>query len=114
MLNFKRATIALAFAGLSTATMLASAAGLSGTSADFGSRVPAATAERTIVLSAATKFVNVHNGETVQFKVNGQMFTWHFQTYLNESAFDLSKIAPAGVDVGHVTAYVAADPLYRS
>jgi len=30
-----------------------------------------------------------------------------------EERFDLAKIAPAGVDVGMVTVYVASNPLYR-
>ncbi len=114
MLNLKRAATVLVFAGLSATALLSSAAGLSGTARDYGSAVTAADAVRTIELNADTKWINVDNGETVQFKSGNQSFTWHFNTFNNETAFDLSKIAPAGVNVGHVTAYVAPDPLYRS
>ncbi len=113
MLNLKRAATAVVFAGLSGTALLPSAAGLTNTAADYGSAVPAADAMRTIELNADTKWINVDNGETVQFKSGDQSFTWHFSTLRNESAFDLAKVAPAGVKVGHVTAFVAPDPLYR-
>jgi len=115
MLNFKRATIALAFAGLSSSALLVSAhaAPPSGSAADFGTQVADNAAMRTIAINADTKWVNVTNGETVQFNVNGVSFSWHFDTYQDETSFDLVKIAPAGVMVGNVRVYVAANPLYR-
>lgn len=110
MLNFKRAAIVLAFAGFSA---VSHAAPLSGTSADYGVQVPAAAAMRTIVIDADTTGVNVTNGETVQFSVDGQSFTWHFDTYRDATSFDLAAIVPASVKAGMVRVYVAANPLYR-
>jgi len=79
----------------------------------YGVAAENAYANRQITISADTKSVNVNNGDTVAFNVNGKTFTWHFDTLRAEERFDLAKIAPAGVDVGMVTVYVASNPLYR-
>ena len=70
-------------------------------------------ADRHVVIKADTKWVNIDDGDTVEFNVDGKSFTWHFDTLRGESAFELSKIAPQDVDVGKVVVYVAANPLYR-
>ncbi len=108
MLNFKTAAISLAFAALSASAYAAP----SGTTADFGSPVPAAAATRTIAINADTRWINVTNGETVELNLDGQSFTWHFDTYVNETSFDLAKIAPGAAQAGKVRVYVAANPLY--
>jgi len=115
MLNFKRTTIALVFASISSSALLASAhaAPPSGSAADFGIQVADNASMRAIAINANTKWVNVTNGETVRFNVNGQSFSWHFDTYHDETSFHLAKIAPAGVMVGDVRVFVAANPLYR-
>lgn len=79
----------------------------------FGMLTQASNADRHIVIDAGTKSVNVNNGDTVTFDVNGQSFTWHFETLHSEEVLDLAKIAPQGVDAGMVTVYVASNPLYR-
>ena len=107
---FQHAAIVFAF---SAAIGSAHAAGLTGTAADFGAAVNADAGTRIINIDAGTKYVNVQNGETVQFIVQGQAFTWHFDTFHDETAFKLSKIAPAGVMVDGVEVYVAPNPLYR-
>ncbi|MRX11797.1 CzcE family metal-binding protein [Pseudoduganella sp. FT25W] len=84
-----------------------------GQQAPYGSAAAGAYADRQITIDAGTKWVNVNNGETVAFNVNGKSFTWHFETLHNEERFDLARIAPAGVEVGMVTVYVASNPLYR-
>jgi len=115
MLNFKPIMTAFVFAGIVTATFMnpVSAAAPTGMASDYGVSVPADSAMRTIVINADTKWVNVANGETVRFNVGDQSFTWHFDTFRNETAFDLAKIAPSSAQVGAVRAYVAANPLYR-
>jgi hypothetical protein len=114
MLNFKRASTLLLTIGISSALFAGAAqAAPSGSSADFGSAASATTAVRQIDLTAATQSVNVDDGETVRFNVNGKSFTWHFDTYSNQGAFDLSKIAPADVMVNGVHVYVASNPVYR-
>jgi len=80
---------------------------------DFGMATAAAAADHHVVINADTKWVNIDNGDTVEFKAGDKSFTWHFDTLHDETAFQLSKIAPEGVDVGKVTVYVAANPLYR-
>ena len=55
----------------------------------------------------------MENGETVQFNVQGHSFTWHFDTFHDEAAFKLAKIAPQDVMAGGVEVYVATNPLYR-
>ena len=80
---------------------------------EFGMATAAANADRHLVIKGDTKWVNVDDGDTVEFNVDGKSFTWHFDTLRGESAFELSKIAPEGIDVGKVTVYVAANPLYR-
>jgi hypothetical protein len=69
--------------------------------------------DRQITINADTKWVNVDNGDSVTFNVQGKSFTWQANTLHQEEALDLAKIAPAGVDAGKVTVYVASNPLYR-
>ncbi|MFS2004051.1 CzcE family metal-binding protein [Duganella sp. CT11-25] len=80
---------------------------------EFGMATSAANADRHVVIKPDAKWVNVDNGDTVEFNVDGKSFTWHFDTLRGESAFELSKIAPEGVDAGKVIVYVGANPLYR-
>ncbi len=75
----------------------------------YGDAANNASAERTIALTPGTKWVNVTDGEVVRFSKDGRTFACHFST-LNDSSFDLSAIAPAGVDVKGVRVYVANDP----
>jgi hypothetical protein len=79
----------------------------------FGMATAAVNADRHITINANTKWVNVNNGDTVTFDIDGKSFTWHFDTLHNEEAFDLSKIAPEDITTGMVTVYVASNPLYR-
>jgi hypothetical protein len=79
----------------------------------FGMAESNANADRQVTINANTKSVNVNNGDTVAFNVNGKTFTWHFDTLRAEEAFSLAKIAPAGIDLGNVTVYVGSNPLYR-
>ncbi|TFW29471.1 CzcE family metal-binding protein [Duganella callida] len=111
-MNIKH-TIAIAALSALALTGAAHAAPPSGTAADYGVAVPAAAAQRAITINADTKWVNVTDGETVRFDVNGQSFTWHFSTYPQISSFDLARIAPAGVTAGSVRVYIATNPLYR-
>jgi hypothetical protein len=92
----------------------AHALGLSGTPADYGAPAAAsAPVAQRIVLTAATKSVNVNNGDTVEFVIDGKTFRWHFDTFNNETNFKLAKIAPAGVAVDGVIVYVGPNPTYR-
>jgi hypothetical protein len=70
--------------------------------------------DQVIVVTDATRYVNVVGGSTVRFVVGEQSFTWSFQ---NGSAhvlpFDLATIAPQGLLKHPVTAYVSDNPLYQ-
>jgi Heavy-metal resistance protein CzcE len=73
-----------------------------------------AEAGRVIVITDATRYVNVSGGQTVRFVVGDRSFTWRFQSgIVHVTPFDLQKIAPQGVLNHRVTAYVADDPLYQ-
>lgn len=108
--------LALLLVSLSLSSMMlantAQASGPTGTSADFGSVVAAASRTRVINLSASTKYVNVTDGETVTFVQGDTSFTWNFSTFSSLNVFKLSRIAPEGMHVEMVTVYVAANPLY--
>lgn len=109
MLNLKHATFLI----LSTAIAAgASAAGPTGERADFGAAVTDSAAERTIVIKAATKYVNVTDGETVKFAIDGKEFSWNFRTWPSTDQFPLEKIAPKETLASGVTVYVARNPVY--
>jgi hypothetical protein len=83
------------------------AAGPSGAKSDYGGEAPARAADYRISISAATRWVNVNNGDTVQFEAGGKEFTWHFRTFKGTKIFNLSLIAPAGMQVGATRVFVA-------
>jgi hypothetical protein len=62
-------------------------------------------AQRTIVINAKTKWVNVKHREVVRFVADGQEFTWAFDGM--SSSFELNRIAPAGALSREVTAYIS-------
>ena len=86
----------------------------------LGEAVPLRATQRTILIDAKTKYVNVTAHETVKFLANGSAFAITFNgspatTFaFVPSVFDLNQLAPAGVLNHKVTVYVAPDPLYMS
>ena len=64
------------------------------------------TADRTVVVTPQTKYVNVARGETVKFKVGSQEFTWDFNGVAHP--FYLAKIAPEGALDHRVQVYVSS------
>jgi hypothetical protein len=95
----------------------ASTAALAGNQqSDFrGNAAPAQTvADQVIVITNATRHVNVTGGSTVRFVVNGQSFNWSFQNgTAHVLPFDLQQIAPQGLLTHPVTTYVSDNPLYN-
>jgi hypothetical protein len=64
-------------------------------------------ADRTIIVTPATKWVNVKHLEVIRFVSNSREFMWAFNGIDQPRPFDLMQIAPAGfVDHG-VTVYVS-------
>lgn len=75
---------------------------------------PAAWVDRTIVLTPATRYINVEGGQSVRFIVGDKAFAWHFIVARTVNAFDLKEVAPAGLLDHTVMAYVSPDPKYLS
>ncbi|MDM0020831.1 CzcE family metal-binding protein [Variovorax saccharolyticus] len=70
-------------------------------------------ASRTIVITPATKYVNVADGEVVTFRSNDTAFTWYIDGPQGLYSFQLNTIAPSGTLDHAVTVYVAPNPLYE-
>lgn len=105
--------------------LLATALGAAGSALASGFEQPAsfrgnaapanAPADQVIVITDATRNVNVVGGSTVRFVVNGQSFTWCFQNgTASVIPFDLALIAPKGLLNHRITTYVSDNPLYRN
>src|SRR5258706_7536436 len=60
----------------------------------LGHAAQLAAAQRTIVINAKTKWVNVKHGETVRVVAGGQGVTWDLDGM--SSSFALNRVAPAG------------------
>jgi len=104
---------------LSATVLAAGASGLAAAAeqprAFLGKAAPEqSSADKVIVITDATRYVNVTGGQTVRFVVGDRSFTWCFQTgSAHVVPFDLERIAPQGVLPHHVVAYVADNPLYQ-
>jgi hypothetical protein len=64
-------------------------------------------ADRTIVVTPQTKFINVNHGEIVNLKIGDREVAWNFDGMTRP--FDLSKIAPEGSLDHKVDVYVATE-----
>ena len=73
----------------------------------FGDLATPEQAQRTIVITPTTRYVNVTEGDVVRFVADGKTFAWNFDSPPDVSSFDLSRVAPAGALDHPVTAYVA-------
>jgi hypothetical protein len=73
--------------------------------APLGVSAQGMTAERTIRINAATKYLNVNQGEVVALVSDDKAFTWKFDT-LGTGSFELAKIAPQDFAAGKVVVYV--------
>jgi len=78
----------------------------------YGQSAPALAAQRTIVITPATKYVNVEGGQIVRFVAGDKEFAWNFNTAGSISSFALNDVAPPGVLDHPVRAYVSPDPKY--
>jgi hypothetical protein len=64
-------------------------------------------ATQTIVITPATRWVNVTAGDTVKLVVADKAFAWHFAVAPTVSFFPLNKVAPPGILDREVAVYVA-------
>lgn len=67
----------------------------------FGGPALAKNADRTVVLTADTKSVNIERGEIVTLVYMDKSFTWKFDT-LGVPTFPVADIAPKDFGTGHV------------
>lgn len=74
----------------------------------LGTSVPAASATRTVVVTSATRSVDVAYGEAVKFDVNGQSFAWKF--YTPARSFDLNQVSGVALPQP-VRVYVGPDTM---
>jgi hypothetical protein len=78
----------------------------------YGQPAPVSAAERTIVITPATRHVNIEGGQTIKFIVGDKEFAWDFFVARTVNNFALNDIAPPGVLDHPVQAYVSPDPRY--
>lgn len=71
----------------------------------MGSAVPAAAGQRSIVLDADTRWVNVNQGEQIRFIAGNKEFGWRFDAS-GAHSFNLQQIAPAGALSRPVQVYI--------
>ena len=74
----------------------------------YGRAAGAATPARTVTIDAATRYVNVRQGDVVDLRAGAQRVTWVFDGI--RDAVPLSAILPQAPDSAHVTVYVAIAP----
>lgn len=75
-------------------------------------QVPAGYADRTVVVGADTKYINVERGDVVKFVVGDKSFSWSFTAPTTISEINLSEVAPAGMLNHEVKAYIKHIPVY--
>jgi hypothetical protein len=80
----------------------------------YGHPSQPSAATRTVVVTSSTKYVNLNQDDVVTFVVNGNSFTWQFDTLRPSDSVDLSSIAPREVSVPAVRIYVAPNPIYQN
>ena len=78
----------------------------------YGQVAPATAAVRTIVITPATRYVNVEGGQIVKFVAGDKEFAWNFNNASTVSSFDLNEVAPSGMLDHPVRAYISPDPKY--
>ena len=110
MLNLNRTALLIASAAI---TFGANAAGPTGAASDFGAPAANSAATRTVTVKPSTRYINVTDGETVRFAIDGKQFSWHFSSWPSAQQIDLDKLAPKDTLASGVTVYVARNPLYH-
>jgi Heavy-metal resistance protein CzcE len=78
----------------------------------YGQPSPVAGADRMIVITPSTRFVNVEGGQTVAFIIGDKQFAWNFFVARTVTHFPLNDVAPPGILDHPVQTYVSPDPRY--
>jgi hypothetical protein len=82
------------------------------TAAMWGDPAPPTAASKTIEITPNTQYVNVAQGDTITFVVNGKSFAWDFDGRPEGYTFNLQQVAPSGMLDHQVEAYVSPNPDY--
>lgn len=93
-------------------TLAACAHAADNPAADYGTPAAATSSARQVDIKPGTRNVNVYDGETVQFVVDGKRIGWNFNTRTREAVLDLNTIAPELVQQGAVRVWVLPNPIY--
>lgn len=80
----------------------------------LGSVAPVGIATRTIKIVPQTRYVNVNQGDIVEFEVDGKTFAWQFDTTHPQGWLDLGLFAPQGGNTYGVQVFVGQNPLYQN
>ena len=91
------------------ATLMAGMSAHALTRADlFGHDGGAARPARTVTIGAATRYINVKQGNVVTVRNGDRSVTWVFDGI--RDVIPLSAIIPQAPEAAHVTVYVAIEP----
>lgn len=77
----------------------------------LGAPAPVSAYWRTIQIRPDTVYVNVEQDETINFVLGDQAFAWKFDGGPYVHKLDLQQIAPAGLLMRSVIAYIAPNPM---
>ena len=99
----KRSSLALA--AVAIGLMAAGAARAEGSTDLAGQEVPVSQAQRTVVVTPSTRWVNVTHRDIVKLESNGKDIAFDFSG-VNNQTVDLASIAPAGMVDHPVKVYV--------
>lgn len=80
----------------------------------LGNPAAAGAASRTIVITPATRSVNVEKDDVITFTADGKSFTWQFDTLRDDVSFELGAIAPKDFSAQAARVHVASNSLYRN
>lgn len=80
---------------------------------DYGAPATALADGRSIEIAPTQRNVNVSDGETVHFLVDGKRFDWTFNMRTTESVLELKTIAPPGLKVDGIRVWVRPNSLYQ-
>jgi hypothetical protein len=84
----------MVFAALTSLVLVQPASWAQTSDFRLGTAVAASQAERSIAITADTRWANVRQGETIRFSIGQTEFGWKFDG--SAQSFDLMRVAPAG------------------
>lgn len=112
MTSLTRSLILSLLSSAAIASTAASAATFRGVSEDYGQVVTTSAVNKVVQVDASTRWVNVTDGQTVRFEIDGKSFTFNFATWPGGQQVDLATIAPKDMAVPNVRIYIAPNPRY--